>query len=1563
MTSAPAENLSDDFPLTMESLHAIALKSAIETDFGVELDLDVFFERCTLGVLADEIQAVQVLQGARNIAFHHFEPRPESAFEPFPLTDVQHAYWLGSQAFELGGRSAHVYGELDVFGVDVAPLEIGLNRLIAGHPMLRAVLLPDGRQKVLAEVPPFRIRGCDLRGSEPEAVERALADTRAELGQQRFDATVWPLFDIRAHTVDTDKVRLCISIDMLFADAGSMEILASDWLRYVVDDAAAITAPEVSFRDYVIATERLRATPEYAAARDYWTNRIDDFAPTPQLPVQATTTGAEPPEFTRRTARLSATEWQGLKHCAQRLGVTKSVLLGAAYALVLRTWSSSPRFTLNLTFADRPRWHPDLARVIGDFSSTILLECDLRTAADLDTAARRMQAQLRADLANRLYSGVHFQRDIARRWSVERAAMPVVFTALIRELGAADFDGLIAPSGFGISQTPQVYLDNQVISHRGELIVNWDAVEAIFPAEVLDDMFAAYLCLLRRAADEYADPDATALTVDVPLYQRLSRPTSMVGAGSAALIHDELDAAIAATPDAPAIIGSTRVLTFGELDRYAAGVANMLCSQGVSRGRPVAVLMRKGWEQIAAVLAVVRCAAAYVPIDAELPPDRIGMLVAASGAGHVIVQPGVVAPAGVAVVTVDDTLLALPVAPLPPRPAADELAYVIFTSGSTGTPKGVMISHRAAVNTIDDLNRRLAVSADDRVLGISALNFDLSVYDIFGVLGRGGAIVLPDVDKVHNPRHWCELIDGHRVTMWNTVPALLELLVDECEQRVIQLPHPFRVAMLSGDWIPLSLPDRARVAAAGPLSVLGLGGATEAAIWSIYYPIGAVDPSWRSIPYGRQLDNQTVEVLSDDLVQTPDHVIGEIHIGGLGVALGYLDDPERTAERFHTDQAGRRLYRTGDLGRYLPDGNIEFLGRNDFQVKIAGHRIELGEIEHALLQHPEIRAAVVTTDPGGQRLVAYFVAESGTAVALSDEVLRAHLAQRLPHYMVPQLYLRLDALPLSANGKVDRGALPTPQHEQQPYEPPANRTEAVIADAWVAVLSVDRIGRHDQFLAVGGDSLLAIRIMARLADAELSLTVREFYENPTVAGQAKLARPRPNATRQDPVPTGPVALTASQSWFFEREFADQDHWNGMWPMFEIEQRFDLGLLADALAAVTRRHEALRMRFERADSGWLAVVPEDPSASMTELTVIDLSSVPDELVDSELATRVAESHAGLSLTAGPSVRVAYFELGATRKPRLLISSHWVVMDYYSSRVFYEDLVNAYLQFEVGATVQLPPRTASLASAALALRTYADSAELAEEVPYWRAIAETGWTALPRDHVLGPNVQSSIGRHITSLSGEAAVATTRVLPRSHDVEVRDVLLWALTRAVAEWTETPCALVEVEGHGRDGVFGDLDVTRTISRFSTLSPVLLRVGHTDDPLAELVGVRDQLRAVPNRGTGFGLLRYLMEDHTVRDRLRAVPVPEIGFNYWGDVSEYFTQGARPLVDHFGEHRSETGMRPRVVDVMALTLEGQVHLVWTYSRNLHGPETIARLADRVHELLCALAAAAVEEVR
>ena len=952
------------FELGGHSLLATQVIARLQQTLNIELPLRSLLASPTVAGLSEALTSFTKTESSVNLPT--IVPNPQQLYQPFPLTDIQQAYWLGrNEAFELGNIAAHGYLELDCDRLDLKRLNQAWQKLILRHDMLRAVILPDGQQQILPTVPAYEIEVLDLQDLEV---------MREQMSHEVLPAEQWPLFRIRATPIDEQRTRLHLSFDALIADAWSVFMLMREWLHLYNNSEFVLPPLQLSFRDYVLGESTLKNTPQYQRSQEYWFNRLNTLPPAPELPLAKNPNAIANPRFQRRSSQLSPEQWRKLQNRAQQFNLTPSGVLLAAFAEILSQWSKNPKFTINLTLFKRLPLHPQVNEIVGDFTSLTLLEVDRSVPQSFSNHAQQLQQQLWQDLDRGYISGLQVQRELSRQRQSYQF-MPVIFTSTLGLESLGQDTSILSQLGeivYSISQTPQVWLDNQLREQNGTLIFNWDAVEELFPPGLLDEMFAAYCDLLQRLITS----DAVWSKIQGELQQPTiaNYPTTPI---SEETLHSLFIKQVQIQAHSPAIITPERTLTYQELYQHALQLASQLRELGATSNNAIAIVMEKGWEQIVAVLGILIAGAAYLPIDPELPAERQWYLLTQGQVKLIVTQPHLHLsfPSGVQQVCVESQLKGYGKDIIKLVQTPDDLAYIIYTSGSTGSPKGVAIDHRGAVNTILDINRRFGIKPGDRILALSALNFDLSVYDIFGILAAGGTIVIPSADQTKDPAHWLELIVSQQITLWNSVPALMQMLVEYLANQP-QQPLSLRLALLSGDWLPLNLPNQIQTLWSN-IQVVSLGGATEASIWSIYYPITQVDPNWKSIPYGKPLDNQKVYVLNHNFQQTPVWVTGQLYIGGIGLAKGYWKDEEKTNASFITYPLTKeKLYKTGDLGRYLPDGNIEFLGREDFQIKINGYRIELGEIEAILKQHSTVKEAVVTTVEQTQQLVAYIVSDA-----------------------------------------------------------------------------------------------------------------------------------------------------------------------------------------------------------------------------------------------------------------------------------------------------------------------------------------------------------------------------------------------------------------------------------------------------------------------------------------------------------------------------------------------------------------------------------------------------------
>ena len=1020
-----------------------------------------------------------------------------------------------------------------------------------------------------------------------------------------------------------------------------------------------------------------------------------------------------------------------------------------------------------------------------------------------------------------------------------------------------------------------------------------------------------------------------------------------------ACIHALFVAQAHATPDAVAVVLGNRALTYRELDEQSNRLAWHLRSLGVGPETHVGLFVERSLEMVVAVLGILKAGGAYVPLDPEYPAQRIVYILEDARPRVVLTVErllGTLPRTGAQVCCLDRDWPEIErhgAEDLAGPSNAESLAYLIYTSGSTGRPKAVAIEHRSTAVFVAWAREVFDEEELSGVLASTSLCFDLSVFELFVPLCWGGTVIL-----AQNALALPGLAGAARVRLVNTVPSAMGELV-----RLRALPAGVRTVNLAGEALPGKLVDS--LYELGVNRVLNLYGPSEDTTYSTFtiVPRG----SDRAPTIGRPVSNTQVYLLDPSLQPVPLGTVGELYLGGMGLARGYLNRPDLTAERFIPDPFGKtpggRLYRTGDLARHRSNGELEYLGRMDHQVKIRGFRIELGEIESVLAQHPAVREAVVVARedaPGDKRLVAYLVAQQAPLPGVSE--LRSYLQARLPDYMIPAGFIELPALPLSPNGKVDRKALPAPDAQrpaqEQAYVAPCSPVEEALARIWAEVLRLDQVGAFDNFFALGGDSILAIQVISKAQAAGLALSVKQFFQHQTIAALAAVAVASVGPTAEQGPVTGPIVLTPVQRFFFDQPHIDLHHFNQA-VLFEVRERLDMAALERAVRHLVQHHDALRLRFVcEGNAIHQANAGTDDTVSVT---TVDLSAISAAEQARAIEDAAAQVQGSLRLDTGPLMRVALLDLGPARSSRLLIVIHHLAVDGVSWRILVEDLDTAYHQARRGEPLRLPPKTTSFQQWAERLAAHAQSDAVRSELSYWRSLPPA--PALPVDRTAGDNTVASTRTVEVALDIPETRALLQEVPQIYRTQINDVLLLALALALAPWSGTRQVRIDLEGHGREDIAPDLDLSRTVGWFTTIFPVVLELPEVS--LGEAIeALKKQLRRIPNHGLGHGLLRYLHEDPAIGAELAAMPRAQVSFNYLGQLdqttatSSWLVFAPESSGPAHGPHR----LRPYQLDINGWLVRSRLRLVWTYSDNLHHRATIEALAQRFLAALHAIIA-------
>lgn len=1097
------------FEYGVDSLMAMDLKNHLLNDYAIEFPITFINDQTTIFLIIEKVKELRLL-GVDKKELKLIVPDEKNRFKSFPLTDVQHAYRIGRQdVYEVGNVSCHLYMEIEIKHCDIKKAEQAVNKVIKRHDALRTIFSDDSNQIILEDVPFYEILTQDFRNKK--SVESDLLKIRNEMSHQVLDEATWPLFEIKASCLDNDNIRFHVSFDLLIGDAWSLILLSDELSKAYLNDDEAFSALKLSFRDYAVYEDEIKKSDLYLKDLKYWRKKIPFIPPGPELPLKLKPSEIIKPKFVRYNSRLDKKYWNNIKKFASKSGFSPSAFLVTLFSVVLNTWSRTSRFSINLTMFNRKPVHPEIKDIIGDSTSIFLLEADFSENLTAIENLRKTQAKIYEALEHGSVSAVKLIQEIRKESGEESStAFPVVFTSMLpittsRKKGFFP-DKINLDVKYSIFQTPQVWIDHQVYEEGGDLVFNWDVVDELFPENLISEMFRSYCDLL----DEFADND---LLLKEPFKTKLV-PEQAAQRNEANSTEKELSTELLHTgflrqaldcPERTAVVSEDFELSYGDLLKKSLILSDVLKSYGTKPEKLIAVIFEKSPDQITSVLGILFSGAAYLPIDSNLPEERIFHILNHGDVETIVTSADILEKINFSsnynLVAIENLDFNSPfLEQIEVIQKKNNLAYVIYTSGSTGAPKGVMIDHQGAVNTIYDINTRFNITPEDKVLCLAELGFDLSVYDIFGVLSAGGCLVIPTAEKRKDPEHWYQLIKENKVSLWNSVPAMLSMLFEYFNGRENKILDELRIIMLSGDKISIDLIPLAKRYTPNS-KLISLGGATEASIWSIFYPVENLPENAGTIPYGKPMYNQKFYVLDEFLNDCPNWVPGDLYISGKGLSLGYFKDVEKTSQSFiKNHKTDERLYKTGDIGFYRPDGNIEILGREDFQVKIMGHRIELGEIEKVIKGFKGIKDSVVIV-VHETKLVSYFVSEEKKSI--NNESIEDHVRKKLPYYMVPDSFVEVDEFPLNINGKIDRKKLSVSnkllEKKDRNIIEPETEMEIKLHSIWSESLNLNDFGIEDNFFRLGGDSLQAIRLINEVnKHFFLNLTMKDLMNHSNV---------------------------------------------------------------------------------------------------------------------------------------------------------------------------------------------------------------------------------------------------------------------------------------------------------------------------------------------------------------------------------------------------------------------------------------------------------------------------------
>ena len=1544
----PAVGREDDFfELGGHSLLATQVISRLRRDLGCDVPLRDLFEASRLDEFAARLAALA--PSARPAL------RAVARDGDLPLSAAQSRLWFFWQ-MEPASAAYNVPGALRLRGpLDEAALRRTFDALVARHETLRTTFDEvDGQAfQRIQPAQALDLARVDLSAEkDAEAAARHLAETEA---QRPFDLRNGPLLRLTLlKLADVDHVLL-LTMHHIVSDGWSIRVLVEEFSRlygaFAAGEDLQLPTLPVQYADYAQWQRELLAGEEGQRQLSWWTEQLGGVDAEREWPVlELATDRPRPAVQSYRGGSLGFSLDAGLgarlRQLAREQDVTLFMLLLGAYAVLMQRCSGQRHLRIAVPIANRQQLETE--GLIGFFVNTQVMPFALRDDEPFAALLARLKplalgAQAHQDLPfEQLVDALQPERSLA-------------YNPLVQVKFNFGFDVSRLPDAGALKL--ELFSEEQY-GARFDLAL--DMAEALDPDGQPGDELRGSFVYARDLFDEDSVA-AIAGQFDALLRQLCAEPQRALGKLPRPVAsrrrgeprqwpqQDVLGlfaAQVAAQPDAIAVQDDGVRYTYAELDQRTNRLANALIASGVEQGECVAICHERSAQWVLLLLGVLKAGATYVPLDPAQPAERLRQLLADNGIRRVLVSDvalldafgdaALLIPAG----GLQEGAEAAPTRHIDPQQAA----YVIFTSGSTGQPKGVRVSHAALANYVQAVLERLQLDQGRaRGLGlamVSSVAADLGHTTLFGALCGGGRLHLADAQAVADAERFAAFMQ--EVDVLKIVPSHLAGLLAAAPNAAAVLPR--RLLVLGGEACDRALLQPIRELAP-TLRIVNHYGPSESTVgvltheWSLLDALPAA-----SLPIGTPLANTSLRVLDENRRDLLPGVPGELYLGGAGLALGYLGLPQMTAERF-VEIDGERLYRSGDRVRLNRRGEVEFLGRVDDQVKIRGYRVEPGELAQALKRLPGVRDAVALAErenDGPIKLLAWVVAEGQGVDSLRDA-----LAASVPDYLLPAHLTLLERLPLNANGKVDRKALPRAEAVARSVDSaPLSELEQRIADIWQAVLKVERVGAQDNFFELGGDSILSLQIIARIRKLGYKLSPKQLFERQSVRQLAQWLESRAPAAPAAPAPvtavSGEVALSPVQARFFERvPGAQRHHWNQAL-LLQPREALDGDLLARALHWLLGQHDALRLRFDGSRQRYAEPGPLD-------MTLLWRRRAADARTLERLCD---DAQASLDIANGPLLRAMHVSL-ADGGERLLLVIHHLAVDGVSWRILLEDLQYAYRELRAGRMPAALPRSDSYQAWSARQKAAANSADAAAELDYWQAQLRDA-PRLTRARRDAPATWKDAASARFSLDAETTRQLLGPALKAQRVQINDLLLTALARALCAWTGEGSALVEMEGHGREAFDGEaaLDLSRSVGWFTALYPVRLHAG--GEPGDDLRATREHLRNLPRAGIGYGQLRYL-SPHAAS--LRDLPAPQVTFNYLGQLDQAFADADfLPAFEGVGRSQPLNAALGNALVYAGRVLGGELSLEVTYSRAMFEAADIDELQALLRGELQALVA-------
>ncbi len=1477
--------------------------------------------------------------------------------ELLPISFAQERLWFLDK-LEPGNSAYNIPGVVRLKGeLNTELLQETINRIVNRQEILRSsIKTVNGKaylhieDKLNVKIPIEKV--LPTNGHDLDAKIKSLVQ---EEFRKPFALDNPPLFRIKLLKIDDNDHILILTMHHAISDGWSIGIFIKEFTNIYSSliNNREPQLPEliIQYADYAYWQREYLKDTVLDEKLEFWKNYLHGVPPLLELPTDK----PRPPvqtfngELVKFNIPQNVTE--KIKQLSKEKNATLFMILLGAFQSLLAYYSKQDDIVVGTPVANRNQ--EELENLIGFFVNTVVLRNDFSdNPAFAQLLDRIKESSVKVfshqDLPfEKLVDSLNIERDVSHS-----PLFQVMFTfqnlprtkISLPKLNLETVDLGSNISKFDLSLTMMEAGDSRLV---GSFEYNTD----LFERATIERMIQHFIKLLDQVTE---NPLVKVKNINVltesektKLLNEWKGTTNEFESGSN--IVKEFTKAVAKFGKNTAVEFQGNKITYQELDEQTNKLAGYLINKGIKKESLVGFYFERSIESIISILAIWKAGAAYVPLDPSYPRERIEYMIEDSGMQLIITKneyknlfdSGKVVAIDSDKEEIDKIANEMPDTGITP----ENLAYIIYTSGSTGKPKGVMVQHRSVLNLAFALYELIYRNYEGNNLKVSLnapLAFDASVQQLVSLLFGHTLCIIPHEVRLDG-EGLLNFIRGKKIDVLDCVPTQLRILLENGFNN--QNEWKPSVVLPGGEAIDNRMWNE--LLGIKDVKFFNMYGPTECTVDST---ICNISDDIKKPSIGRPVFNAVHYVLDERMNLVPIGIPGELYIGGESLSRGYLQRPDLTAERFvpnpFADKEGERLYKTGDLVRYMPDGNIEYLGRVDDQVKLRGFRIELGEIENNIKKYPGISnavALVVKDENGFQRLVAYFSTGEDAEISVND--LRKYLRERLPDYMIPAVFVKLDEFPKLPNGKINKRALPAPElsrtGDEENFEEPKTENEIKLAEIWKDLLKVNKISVNDNFFELGGDSILGIQIVSRAKQVGLKISPLDLFKNQTIRKLALVAKETVTVKAEQGLVSGEVPLTPVQHTFFETEFAEPDHWNQS-IFLSVKGSFDEEGFKSIVKSILEHHDMFRAKYIKTGSGWKQIINGE------------IISIPFEIFDlresenkkKEIENIANEVQSSLNIQKGKLIKFVFFKLSEF-EGRLLIVVHHLVIDGISWRILIEDLLAAYTALTENKKLTLPPKTTSFKDWANYLVEYAKGDWVETETVYWLNLADTNLPQLKIDFPGGENTEESAFNISVKLTAEETELLLKEVPKAYNTQVNDILLSAMYLAIFRWQGSKTLYLHLEGHGREDISPELDISRTIGWFTNIYPVVISIDEFENTGEIIKSVKEQLRAIPNKGLGFGILRYLSGDEEIKNKLAKFDNRELTFNYLGQFDTKLPDDTLfgTAKENKGIERSLKNKRTSLIDINAGISNNFLGISFSASANLFKKNTIEELAE------------------